>query len=110
MHRVNLLRHYGVKPVLVFDGGLLPMKLEQENKRGRYAGISFYFNSTCNPYLFWSLYLSDQYEVKLFNKLMKPRDQYEVIHILFGLYLSDHSHFSYFGVGCMNPLCHLFFH
>ncbi|XP_024020546.1 exonuclease 1 [Morus notabilis] len=35
MHRVNLLRHYGVKPVLVFDGGLLPMKSEQENKRAR---------------------------------------------------------------------------
>ncbi|XVE88292.1 hypothetical protein DITRI_Ditri19aG0058100 [Diplodiscus trichospermus] len=35
MHRVNLLRHYGVKPVLVFDGGLLPMKIEQENKRAR---------------------------------------------------------------------------
>lgn len=36
MHRVNLLRHYGVKPILVFDGGLLPMKSEQENKRARY--------------------------------------------------------------------------
>ncbi|CAN0853678.1 Exonuclease 1 [Linum grandiflorum] len=35
MHRVNLLRHYGVKPVLVFDGGFLPMKLDQENKRAR---------------------------------------------------------------------------
>ncbi|KAI5670730.1 hypothetical protein M9H77_11094 [Catharanthus roseus] len=35
MRRVNLLRHYGVKPVLVFDGGLLPMKSEQENKRAR---------------------------------------------------------------------------
>ncbi|KAF4360670.1 hypothetical protein G4B88_010665 [Cannabis sativa] len=35
MHRVNLLRHYGVKPMLVFDGGLLPMKIEQENKRAR---------------------------------------------------------------------------
>ncbi|XP_050370583.1 exonuclease 1 [Argentina anserina] len=35
MHRVNLLRHYCVKPVLVFDGGLLPMKGEQENKRAR---------------------------------------------------------------------------
>ncbi|GKU94313.1 hypothetical protein SLEP1_g7827 [Rubroshorea leprosula] len=35
MHRVNLLRHYGAKPVLVFDGGLLPMKIEQENKRAR---------------------------------------------------------------------------
>lgn len=36
MHRVNLLRHHGVKPILVFDGGPLPMKIEQENKRGRY--------------------------------------------------------------------------
>ncbi|RVW29579.1 Exonuclease 1 [Vitis vinifera] len=36
MHRVNLLRHYGVEPILVFDGGLLPMKIEQENKRARY--------------------------------------------------------------------------
>ncbi|KAK2982520.1 hypothetical protein RJ640_012765 [Escallonia rubra] len=35
MHRVNLLRHYGVRPVLVFDGGFLPMKIEQENKRLR---------------------------------------------------------------------------
>ncbi|CAL0306483.1 unnamed protein product [Lupinus luteus] len=35
MHRVNLLRHFGVKPVLVFDGGLLPMKGDQENKRAR---------------------------------------------------------------------------
>nr|KYP38086.1 Exonuclease 1 [Cajanus cajan] len=35
MHRVNLLRHFGVKPVLVFDGGLLPMKSDQENKRAR---------------------------------------------------------------------------
>ncbi|KAE9461962.1 hypothetical protein C3L33_06121, partial [Rhododendron williamsianum] len=35
MHRVNLLRHYGVRPILVFDGGLLPMKSEQEIKRAR---------------------------------------------------------------------------
>nr|GMD11583.1 exonuclease 1 [Ipomoea batatas] len=35
MHRVNLLRHYCVKPILVFDGGFLPMKGEQENKRAR---------------------------------------------------------------------------
>ncbi|RWW50812.1 hypothetical protein BHE74_00042889 [Ensete ventricosum] len=36
MHRVNLLRHHGVKPILVFDGGILPMKIEQEIKRSRY--------------------------------------------------------------------------
>ncbi|VAH80388.1 unnamed protein product [Triticum turgidum subsp. durum] len=35
MHRVNLLRHHGVKPILVFDGGFLPMKSEQEVKRAR---------------------------------------------------------------------------
>ncbi|KAL2484236.1 Exonuclease 1 [Forsythia ovata] len=35
MHRVNLLRHYGIRPILVFDGGPLPMKLDQENKRAR---------------------------------------------------------------------------
>ncbi|KAJ9565784.1 hypothetical protein OSB04_001750 [Centaurea solstitialis] len=35
MHRVNLLRHYGIKPILVFDGGHLPMKNEQEIKRAR---------------------------------------------------------------------------
>ncbi|XP_042757686.1 uncharacterized protein LOC111901872 [Lactuca sativa] len=35
MHRVNLLRHYGVKPILVFDGGHLPMKNEQKIKRAR---------------------------------------------------------------------------
>nr|XP_025885131.1 exonuclease 1 isoform X2 [Solanum lycopersicum] len=46
MHRVNLLRHHGVKPILVFDGGPLPMKIEQENKRGRfpYAGIQSYLH------------------------------------------------------------------
>lgn len=35
MHRVNMLRHFGVKPVLVFDGGPLPMKTDQEVKRAR---------------------------------------------------------------------------
>eukprot|EP01018_Ginkgo_biloba_P029376 Gb_08129 [translate_table: standard] len=35
MHRVNLLRHHGVKPILIFDGGILPMKAEQEAKRAR---------------------------------------------------------------------------
>ncbi|BAT73569.1 hypothetical protein LR48_Vigan01g038800 [Vigna angularis] len=41
MHRVNLLRHYGVKPILVFDGGLLPMKSEQEIKRARVRKDNF---------------------------------------------------------------------
>ncbi|KAH6790266.1 hypothetical protein C2S51_005272 [Perilla frutescens var. frutescens] len=35
MHRVNMLRHHGVKPILVFDGGPLPMKTDQEIKRAR---------------------------------------------------------------------------
>lgn len=41
MHRVNLLRHYGVKPIMVFDGGFLPMKGEQESKRARYQHVQF---------------------------------------------------------------------
>ncbi|XP_062223041.1 exonuclease 1-like isoform X2 [Phragmites australis] len=35
MHRVNMLRHYAVKPILIFDGGLLPIKSDQETKRAR---------------------------------------------------------------------------
>ncbi|KAI0501602.1 hypothetical protein KFK09_016547 [Dendrobium nobile] len=35
MHRVKLLQHHGVKPILVFDGGFLPMKIDQETKRAR---------------------------------------------------------------------------
>ncbi|KAL0305559.1 UNVERIFIED_CONTAM: Exonuclease 1 [Sesamum radiatum] len=30
-----MLRHYGIKPILVFDGGPLPMKSDQEIKRAR---------------------------------------------------------------------------
>ncbi|KAL1328817.1 hypothetical protein AAHE18_13G399300 [Arachis hypogaea] len=41
MHRVNLLRHFGINPILVFDGGLLPMKAEQENKRARVRKENF---------------------------------------------------------------------
>lgn len=32
-----MLRHHGVKPILVFDGGHLPMKGDQETKRERYV-------------------------------------------------------------------------
>ncbi|XP_074322058.1 exonuclease 1-like [Apium graveolens] len=42
MHRVNMLRHHGVKPILVFDGGHLPMKSEQENKRARHACLRIF--------------------------------------------------------------------
>ncbi|XP_039117634.1 exonuclease 1-like [Dioscorea cayenensis subsp. rotundata] len=35
MHRVNLLRNHSVKPILVFDGGSLPMKIDKETKRAR---------------------------------------------------------------------------
>lgn len=34
-----MLRHHGIKPILVFDGGHLPMKSEQENKRARYPNL-----------------------------------------------------------------------
>ncbi|KAI3929633.1 hypothetical protein MKX01_025801 [Papaver californicum] len=35
IHKVNQLRHYGFKPILVFDGGHLPMKCEEEAKRSK---------------------------------------------------------------------------
>lgn len=33
MQRVRLLRHYGIQPYLVFDGGPLPAKRGTENER-----------------------------------------------------------------------------
>lgn len=33
MHRVRLLRHYGIKPYIVFDGGPLPAKKGTEHER-----------------------------------------------------------------------------
>jgi exonuclease-1 len=33
MHRVRLLRHFGIKPYIVFDGGLLPAKKGTEYER-----------------------------------------------------------------------------
>lgn len=33
MHRVRMLKHYGVTPLIVFDGGLLPSKMGTEDER-----------------------------------------------------------------------------
>ncbi|ORY92746.1 PIN domain-like protein [Leucosporidium creatinivorum] len=35
MHRVRMLKHYGVTPLIVFDGGLLPSKMGTEDDRER---------------------------------------------------------------------------
>ena len=42
MHRVRLLRHYGIKPYIVFDGGLLPAKkgTEYERKQKREENLA----------------------------------------------------------------------
>lgn len=32
-----MLRHHGVKPILVFDGGFLPVKGDVEAKRAKYV-------------------------------------------------------------------------
>ena len=40
MHRVRLLLHHKVKPILVFDGGCLPAKKQTEAHRYKY---SFYY-------------------------------------------------------------------
>jgi exonuclease-1 len=42
MHRVRLLRHYGVTPLLVFDGAPLPAKAITEQERALYV-INYYF-------------------------------------------------------------------
>ena len=42
MHRVRLLRHYGIRPYIVFDGGLLPAKkgTEYERKQKREENLA----------------------------------------------------------------------
>lgn len=35
LHRVRMMRHYGVKPYLVFDGGPLPAKKGTESERSK---------------------------------------------------------------------------
>jgi len=42
MHHINLLRHYKVVPVVVFDGGSMPCKAATDNERQRYG------NSSCD--------------------------------------------------------------
>ncbi|XAR63945.1 Exodeoxyribonuclease I [Bertholletia excelsa] len=36
MHRINLLRHYNITPVVVFDGASIPCKAATENERTRH--------------------------------------------------------------------------
>jgi len=40
MHRVRMLKYYGVIPYIVFDGGLLPSKMGTEGDREK-CGIPF---------------------------------------------------------------------
>jgi exonuclease-1 len=35
MHRIRLLRHYGITPFMVFDGGPLPAKKGTEESRAK---------------------------------------------------------------------------
>lgn len=44
MHRVRLLKHYGITPYVVFDGGPLPSKIRVEKDREQYVRIC---NSGC---------------------------------------------------------------
>lgn len=39
MHRINLLRHYEVTPVVVFDGGSIPCKAATEEERQRFGSL-----------------------------------------------------------------------
>ncbi|KAF8399026.1 hypothetical protein HHK36_014892 [Tetracentron sinense] len=39
MHRINLLRHYKITPVVVFDGGSIPCKAATEDERHRQVTV-----------------------------------------------------------------------
>jgi hypothetical protein len=51
MNRVRILQHSGVIPVIVFDGGRLPMKAGEEEERGRHVLRS----SPCHLHAFQTL-------------------------------------------------------
>lgn len=50
MHRISLLRHYKVIPVVVFDGGDIPCKSATSNERQRQVMLVFLLDA-----LFWNL-------------------------------------------------------
>lgn len=37
MHRIKMLRHYKITPVVVFDGGSLPCKAATQDERNKYG-------------------------------------------------------------------------
>lgn len=37
MHRIGMLRHYKITPVVVFDGGSIPSKAATEDERHKYV-------------------------------------------------------------------------
>jgi hypothetical protein len=41
MHRIRMLRHYGVVPMMVFDGGPLPAKKGTEVERAKWVLDSY---------------------------------------------------------------------
>jgi exonuclease 1 len=40
MDRIRLIKHFGVKPYIVFDGGLLPSKMKTEKDREKWVFIA----------------------------------------------------------------------
>lgn len=48
MSRVDVLRAAGVTPVIVFDGGRLPMKEGEEESRSRYEAVSAILDKGAN--------------------------------------------------------------
>ncbi len=66
MHRIRMLRHYGVIPMMVFDGGPLPAKKGTEEDRAKWVVPPIGCPSLLN--LFGFLYVLD--DVK--RALQKP--------------------------------------
>ncbi|KZV46516.1 exonuclease 1 [Dorcoceras hygrometricum] len=44
MHRLNMLRHYNITPVVVFDGGNIPIKAATEDERHRHVVYSCFLS------------------------------------------------------------------
>lgn len=43
MYRIRLLRHHGIEPYVVFDGGPLPAKKKTESSREKYVSYRRWF-------------------------------------------------------------------
>lgn len=87
LHRINLLRHHGVQPVLVFDGACLPMKSDEEIKRARYVILSPVAGELVSYLTIWTvindvIWLLKQYKQEGSEFLSNKRTQVSKQHFV----------------------------